>query len=65
MAARKPLRVVGFMQFEDGRTVKIEDLTAEELERCQKKMLKRLENTLNEYYSSHPEEFKLLKSKGA
>lgn len=64
MAARKPLTVVGFMQFEDGRTVNIEDLTAEEMECCRNKMFKRLENTLSEYYSSHPEEFKLLKSKG-
>ena len=50
MAARKPLTVVGFMQFEDGRTVNIEDLTAEEMECCRNKMLKRLENTLSEYY---------------
>lgn len=55
--ARKPLTCVGYITLKDGRTIPVEDMTAEERERVNKSMNERLSRVMSEYFRLHPEEF--------
>lgn len=55
--ARKPLTCVGYIILKDGRTIPVEDMTAEERERVNKSMNERLSRVMSEYFRLHPEEF--------
>lgn len=57
MARGKPLTVVGFMTYEDGRVVPWETLPYEERLRINKTWIDRLERVMPEYYRNHPDEF--------
>lgn len=58
---RKPLTVVGFMEFTDtGRVVPLEELTPEEWEYCRKKILERQKLMLPQVFLNNPEAFDLL-----
>lgn len=52
MAKRKE---IGIRIFVNNRP--LEDLTKEEFEAFQKSVVERMENTLNDYFSTHPEEY--------
>ncbi len=58
--AREPITCVGFITFKDGRTIPVEDMTAEERERVKYSMNERLSRVISEYYMLHPAEFERL-----
>lgn len=57
---RKPLTCAGYITLKDGRTIPVEDMTAEERERVNKSVNERLSRVMSEYYSLHPDEFEKL-----
>lgn len=60
---RKPreLKVRCFMHFtETDRVVPLEELTPEEMEYCQKKMMERMSRAMSDYYANHPDHYELL-----
>lgn len=55
--AKKELTCVSFVIMPDGRTVRAEELTAEENAAWQRRMLQRLSENMSDYYTQHPEEY--------
>lgn len=61
MAKRKELTATVSVIMEDGTVKPFEELTAEEEKRLRENIRKRLEKSMSQYYSNHPEEFAKLK----
>lgn len=61
MAKRKELTATVSVIMENGTVKPFEELTAEEEKRLRENIRKRLEKSMNLYYSNHPEEFAKLK----
>ena len=55
MARGKPLEVVGFMTYEDGRVVPFESISEQERIEWNKKVIKRLEAVMPGVYQNYPE----------
>ena len=56
--AKKELTCVSFVIMPDGRTVRAEELTAEEHAAWQQRMRQRLSENMSDYYTQHPEEYR-------
>lgn len=52
---RGELRCVSYVVMPDGRSVPVDELTQEEKEQWQRRMLERLGENMSDYYSQHPE----------
>ncbi len=58
MARGKPLTVVGFMTYDDGRVVPFESLSNEERTEWNKRVIDRLEAVMPDVYRNYPEALK-------
>lgn len=60
---RKPreLKARCFMHIlKTDKIVPLEELTPEEMEYCQKKMMERMSRAMSDYYANHPDHYELL-----